>query len=93
MEPRPTDLAVRDASHTGRFEVTHGGSDRVVFDGSKLESRDASRGGLFTCGVHRRRAQQAANMIGAKRWVGFAHGGLLSFETSPKLMHQGDSRS
>ena len=69
MEPGPAELAVGDAAHPERLDLAHGGGDGLVLDGAQLGRGDGAGGAGGAGLVHGRRAQQAADVVGAERRI------------------------
>ena len=66
-------FAVGDRLQSGRFLLGDGAGDFAVFDLVKSLGCDLPEGALLARGLERSAAQQAADMIGAKRWGGALH--------------------
>ena len=81
VEPRPAVLAVRDAAHPQRLDLTDGGGDRLVLHGAQLVGGDRPGGPLGAGAVDDVGAQQAADLLGAERRLQGTHGRL---STSPQ---------
>jgi hypothetical protein len=61
------ELAVGGGAQPGIFLHLHGFADRLVLDRAQLVTIDATRGVVITGLKQRRRAEQAADVVGAER--------------------------
>ena len=74
VEPRASELAIGDAAHADRLDLSHGVGDCLVLDGALVVGGDRAGSELLASIEHGLRAQQTADVVGSERRVDRTHG-------------------